>query len=109
MEIEVSILSAFEEIAPGQVESGKHGLMVSRGLQRGLLLPQVAAQYGWTAERFLSETCIKAGFERRAWMDPDTRIHAFTAEVFSETEFRCAENSDAAPAGRSGLHYSSST
>lgn len=109
VEIEVSILSSFEEITPERIEAGKHGLMISRGPQRGLLLPQVAVQYGWTAERFLAETCIKAGFERRAWMDPSTRIHAFTAEVFSETEFRCSDDTPIAPVGRDGQSYSSST
>lgn len=87
LEIELSVLSLLEEIAPERIEAGKHGLMVSRGAQRGLLLPQVATQFRWTAERFLAETCVKAGFERDAWKDPGTRIHAFTAEVFSESGF----------------------
>lgn len=87
LEIELSVLSLLEEIAPERIEAGKHGLMVSRGAQRGLLLPQVATQFRWTAERFLAETCVKAGFERDAWKDRGTRIHAFTAEVFSESGF----------------------
>ena len=64
--------------------------MVSQGWQRGVLLPQVAAQFGWTAERFLEESCVKAGFDRVAWKDPETRIQAFTAEVFSESAFDAA-------------------
>jgi uncharacterized protein len=90
LEIEISVLSLLEEIAPERIETGKHGLMVSRGGQRGVLLPQVAIQFHWTAERFLAETCAKAGFERSAWKDPGTRIYAFTAEVFSESDFRPA-------------------
>ena len=70
---------------PEQIEPGKHGLMVSRGTgRRGVLLPQVAEEFGWTAERFLEETCVKAGLERDAWKQPDTRVQGFTAEVFSE-------------------------
>jgi AmmeMemoRadiSam system protein A len=88
LEIELSVLSLLEEIAPERIEAGKHGLIVSRGVRRGVLLPQVASQYRWTAERFLAETCVKAGFERDAWKDPGTRIYAFTAEVFSESDFR---------------------
>jgi len=87
MDVEVSVISALEEIRPEQIEAGKHGLVVSQGWQRGVLLPQVAAEHGWTAERFLQETCAKAGLERDAWKDPATRIQAFTAEVFRESDF----------------------
>jgi len=86
IEIEISVLSALEEIAPERIEAGKHGLMVSRGWQRGLLLPQVAAEMRWSAMRLLEETCVKAGLERGAWREPETTIQCFTAEVFSESE-----------------------
>jgi uncharacterized protein (TIGR00296 family) len=67
---------------------GKHGLLVSLGPRRGVLLPQVAIECHWTAGRFLEETCVKAGLERNAWRDPETKIHGFTAEVFAESDFR---------------------
>jgi AmmeMemoRadiSam system protein A len=85
IEIELSILSGLEEVTLGRIEAGKHGLVVSRGRQRGVLLPQVATEFRWQAARFLEETCVKAGLEREAWKDPQTRIQAFTAEVFSES------------------------
>lgn len=87
LELEISVLSAAEEILVEEIEIGRDGLIVTRGWQRGVLLPQVAAEYRWTAERFLEETCVKAGLERDAWKDAATRVHAFTAEVFSESEF----------------------
>lgn len=87
LEIEISILSRLETITPEQIELGRHGLLVRRGAFRGLLLPQVPAHYRWSRERFLEETCVKAGLDRDAWKDPDTRIESFTAEVFSEAEF----------------------
>ena len=80
------------EIEPGEIEIGRHGLVVSRGDKRGVLLPQVAAQYNWTPERFLQETCVKAGLDRNAWMLPDTRVEAFTAETFSESEQQRAKD-----------------
>lgn len=86
LEIEISVLSPLESIAPEQIEAGRHGLLVSQGPYRGLLLPQVATQFHWSRERFLEETCVKAGLDRDAWRDPATRIFAFTAEVFSEDE-----------------------
>lgn len=92
LELEISVLSPLVPIRPGDVEVGKHGLLVSRGWQRGLLLPQVATQFHWTRERFLEETCHKAGLDPDAWKDPGTHLEAFTAEVFSEAEIR-AEHS----------------
>jgi|SRR5271156_25905 AmmeMemoRadiSam system protein A len=88
IEIELSVLSPPENVTVEQIEIGKHGLLVSRGWERGVLLPQVAEQFHWSAQRFLEETCAKAGFEKDAWQDPATRIQAFTAEVFSESDFR---------------------
>jgi AmmeMemoRadiSam system protein A len=88
LEIELSVLSALEEIAPERIEAGKHGLLVSQGSQRGVLLPQVASEHRWTAERFLEETCAKAGLDHDAWKDPATHIQAFTAEIFCESGFR---------------------
>jgi uncharacterized protein len=84
IEIEVSVLSALEDVALEAIEVGRHGLVVSQGRQRGVLLPQVANQFNWGAQRFLEETCVKAGLDRDAWKDPATRVQAFTAEVFSE-------------------------
>ncbi len=88
LEIEISVLSDLEPVAPQDVVVGRHGLLVSREGWRGLLLPQVAIEHGWTRERFLEETCLKAGLEPEAWRDPATRIEAFTAEVFSEADLR---------------------
>jgi len=88
IEIEISVLSPPEDISPDRIEPGKHGLLVSNGWQRGVLLPQVATQFGWNGLRFLEETCVKAGLDREAWKQSGTRVQAFTAEVFSESEFR---------------------
>ena len=86
IEIEVSVLSALEDVTLEAIEAGKHGLVVSQGRQRGVLLPQVATQFHWSAQRFLEETCVKAGMDCEAWKDPATRVQAFTAEVFREAD-----------------------
>jgi uncharacterized protein len=86
LDIEISVLSPLEDITPDKIVAGKHGLMVSRGWDRGVLLPQVATEFNWSAERFLEETCVKAGLAPDDWKDPETRIQAFTAEVFGESE-----------------------
>lgn len=84
--VEISVLSALESITVERIVPGRHGLVASRGLSRGVLLPQVATQFNWSAERFLEETCEKAGIKRDAWKDSETQIQAFTADVFSEEE-----------------------
>jgi AmmeMemoRadiSam system protein A len=88
VEIEISILTEPQPTEAAAVEVGRHGLLVIRGRNRGLLLPQVAAQRAWSAERFLEETCRKAGLAPAAWRDPRTELLAFTAEVFFERDFQ---------------------
>ncbi|HKM91646.1 MAG TPA: AmmeMemoRadiSam system protein A [Candidatus Acidoferrales bacterium] len=91
LQIEISILTP-PEIVPvvevfDRLHPGRHGVVVSLGAFRGLLLPQVAAEQGWGSQRFLEETCRKAGLPLGAWRDPEVRIELFTAEVFSEAQY----------------------
>lgn len=85
LEIEISVLSPAEAARPEQVEPGVHGLVVSLGGRRGVLLPQVAIEHRWSRERFLEETCHKAGLAADAWKDPETCVEIFTAEIFSDS------------------------
>ena len=89
LEIEVSILSEPKKIESiSEIEVGKHGLIVRRGYHQGLLLPQVATEYGWDKITFLQHTCIKAGLHPLDFKKEDTEIFTFTAEVFSESELK---------------------
>ena len=83
LEVEVSVLSPLRALDAKDVMVGKHGLIVSKGSRRGLLLPQVPAQWGWDRETFLAQTCQKAGLPPDAWRQ-GAEIQAFTAEVFGE-------------------------
>jgi AmmeMemoRadiSam system protein A len=85
LDIEISLLSPPAPIFPESIEIGRHGLLVVLHSHRGLLLPQVAKEHHLTCERFLEETCRKAGLRRDAWRDPEARIFGFTCEVFSES------------------------
>jgi uncharacterized protein len=83
--IELSLLGILEPLAgPCDVEIGRHGLVVSQGWRRGLLLPQVAVEWDWDAEAFLAHTCHKAGLPRDAWKRGAT-LSRFEAEVFAES------------------------
>ena len=84
LEIEISVLTAPERIAPESVVAGRHGLLVVREPYRGVLLPQVAAERKWSSQRLLEECCLKAGLARDAWRDPATQVFGFTAEIYSE-------------------------
>ena len=83
LRIEISLLYAPLPIRLEQIEIGSHGLLISRGSQRGLLLPQVAVQHHFSAEQFLAETCRKAQLPPEAWRDPDANLFGFTCEIFS--------------------------
>jgi AmmeMemoRadiSam system protein A len=100
LKIEISVLSppvdireldvpsaAASGLTPRQIAAairpGTHGLLISSGPRRGLLLPQVATEYGWSAERFLTETCHKAGLAGDAWQH-GAKIEVFTAEIIEE-------------------------
>src|SRR6266699_3208250 len=95
--VEVSILTPPQLIEvkkpkelPKHVTVGVDGLSVAQGPYRGLLLPQVAMEYHWDVSEFLSEACMKAGLLADAWLDPETRVYKFQAEVFGEVEPRGA-------------------
>jgi AmmeMemoRadiSam system protein A len=83
LRLEISILSPLRDVVPQQVEVGRHGLLISRGALRGLLLPQVAVEWNWDREQFLEETCVKAGLPPDAWKH-GARIQAFTAQILKE-------------------------
>jgi AmmeMemoRadiSam system protein A len=86
LSVEVSVLGPLEPIDPrdpGAIAIGRHGLVAEQDSRRGLLLPQVATEWGWTAEQFLRQTCLKAGLPPDAWQH-GARISRFEAEVFGE-------------------------
>jgi AmmeMemoRadiSam system protein A len=86
LSVEVSVLGPLEEIDPrdpSAIEIGRHGLVAEQDVRRGLLLPQVAPEWGWTAEQFLRQTCVKAGLAGDAWRH-GARIYRFDAEVFGD-------------------------
>ncbi len=83
MEVEISILSTINECQDKlSVEVGRHGLIIQRGSKSGLLLPQVAVEWGWDRQTFLEQTCRKAGLEPSVLNLAGTKVFWFEAEVF---------------------------
>jgi AmmeMemoRadiSam system protein A len=85
IDIEISVLSPMKKITDvNEIEVGRHGIMMTQGYRRGVLLPQVATEQGWGRDEFLENTCYKAGLQGDAWKNPKTTIEIFSAEVFGE-------------------------
>ncbi len=91
--IEVSLLSRPEKVEvanrsdlPHIIKIGKHGIIIEKGIYKGLLLPQVAVEEGWESEEFLSYACMKAGLPPDEWLDDATQVSLFSARVFKELE-----------------------
>ena len=83
LKIEISVLTPFKRITNvEEIQVGKHGILMRKGASSGLLLPQVATDYGWDRTTFLEHTCQKAGLPKDAWQDKATEIYTFSADVF---------------------------
>jgi AmmeMemoRadiSam system protein A len=87
LHIEISVLTPLQTVSDlGEIEVGRDGLMITFGGARGLLLPQVATDYGWDRDEFLRQTCRKAGVRPDAYLSPNCRIERFQALIFAEPE-----------------------
>lgn len=85
IQIDISVLSPLAVVQdPLSLEVGKHGLHVARGDKTGVLLPQVASEYGWDIRTFLGEACVKAALRKNAWQWPGTKVSSFTALIIEE-------------------------
>jgi uncharacterized protein (TIGR00296 family) len=88
--IEISVLTTPKEIKtepkniPENISIGTDGLIIGKGLQRGLLLPQVAVEWKWDQEEFLANCCLKAGLPPDSWLLNDSKVFTFKATVFKE-------------------------
>ena len=84
-ELEISVLSPLELISSlDEIRVGTHGIYLVKNGSRGVLLPQVATEYGWDRDTFLKHTCLKAGLPENAWQK-DCEIYIFSALVFGES------------------------
>jgi AmmeMemoRadiSam system protein B/AmmeMemoRadiSam system protein A len=83
LELEVSVLTPLKRIKDvNEIQVGKHGIYIKKGWYSGLLLPQVATEYGWDRLTFLEHTCQKAGLPSNAWKEKDAEIYIFSADIF---------------------------
>jgi AmmeMemoRadiSam system protein A len=82
-DLEISVLSPLQKISSvDEIKVGVHGLYLEKNFFRGVLLPQVAVEYGWDRETFLNQTCLKAGLRKDEWQE-GADIYIFSADVFS--------------------------
>jgi uncharacterized protein (TIGR00296 family) len=88
---EVSVLTPPEPVEVknpkeylSKIKVGEDGLIIERGYQKGLLLPQVPVEWGWCEEEFLCQCCLKAGLPPDTWLTKDAKIYKFKAIIFDE-------------------------
>jgi hypothetical protein len=85
--IDISVMSPPAPVTDvNDIEVGVHGLIIERGANKGLLLPQVPIEWGWDRDEFLDHTCLKAGLPRGSWRTGECKLYSFAAEVFGEEE-----------------------
>lgn len=85
LRLEISVMSPIEVVrSVEEIVVGRDGLIIRHRGRAGLLLPQVATEYAWDRETFLTQTCVKAGLPPASWRAEECRIERFSAEVFSE-------------------------
>jgi len=86
LDIEISVLTVPQAVASHeQVKVGRDGIIISKGFQRGLLLPQVPLEQGWDLEQYISYGCLKAGLDQDEWKR-GVKVETFQAQVFGEKE-----------------------
>ena len=88
---EVSVLTPPELVEAAKPEEylakfkvGEHGLIVEKGMFKGLLLPQVPIEWNWCEEEFLCQCCMKAGLPPDTWLTKGAKVYKFEAIVFEE-------------------------
>jgi len=87
LDIEVSVMTPLERVTSvNDIQVGRDGLLIKMGFNQGLLLPQVATEYGWDRDTFLAHTCRKAGLPMDAHKSPQAEVYRFSAQVFGEKE-----------------------
>jgi len=84
LKIEISVLTQPRPAKDArEVVVGKHGIIISKGMNKGLLLPQVPVEHDWDQETFLRHGCLKAGLRDDEWKK-GAKIEVYEAQVFSE-------------------------
>jgi AmmeMemoRadiSam system protein A len=86
IDLEISVLSVPREVKnPEDVQVGRDGIIITKGIMKGLLLPQVPEEQGWDRIQYISYGCRKAGLPHDEWKR-GVKIETFQAVVFGENE-----------------------
>lgn len=86
IDIEISVLTVPKKVGSYKdIVVGRDGIIVTRGMSKGLLLPQVPVEQGWNLEAYISYGCMKAGLPQDEWKR-GVEIETFEGIVFGEKE-----------------------
>ena len=84
--IEISVLTPLQKISSvDEIEVGRDGIYIKKGVYSGTLLPQVAAENKWDKKQFV-EYCsqYKAGLGKDGWKN--AQLYIYQAIIFDEKE-----------------------
>lgn len=85
IKIEISVLTPLRKIKNiSEIEVGRHGICIEAENRRGVLLPQVAVEWGWDREQFLEAVCRKTGLQNDCWQQKNVNIYIFSAYILKE-------------------------
>jgi AmmeMemoRadiSam system protein B/AmmeMemoRadiSam system protein A len=92
LEIEISALTPPKPIPnAGAIVVGRDGVILQKGSQSAVFLPQVATEQGWGRDEMLDNLCQKGGMAAGCWK-AGSKLLTFQADVFSEKQFRTGKN-----------------
>jgi AmmeMemoRadiSam system protein A len=84
--VHISILSPITGIPSlDDFKIGAHGIIVEKGMNRAVYLPEVAVEQKWTKEETLSELSLKAGLDAGAWKQ-GAKFKVFSSVVLAKEE-----------------------
>ena len=84
VQIEISILSVPEQCSVKDIKVGEDGVIIEKGSNSGLFLPQVWEQIP-DKKQFLENLCLKAGVSSDVWeKDPSLKLFKFRVQAIKE-------------------------
>jgi hypothetical protein len=83
--LSISVLTPPRKVSGAEaIVIGRHGVLLEKGRNKAVFLPQVATEQGWGTAELLTHLALKAGLPRDGWKGAELSV--FEAEVFGTGE-----------------------
>lgn len=85
IKIEISVLTPLQKVENlNEIVIGRHGLLIRKGLNSGVFLPQVPVEWDWELDEYLFQLCLKAGLPPNSHLAVGSELYSFCATIYSE-------------------------